>query len=447
MDELKIQFEELLRAYRDYQLLPRNSRSTEEDEEDESERTRLQNKANLARDTFRASFGERLDQMPTVLSSLPFEQAVETMVEWTSQILPRREMQESFSTVEGCSTRLRELGSESDGPSPNGASQVYWPFIHKLRVHLRAYILSRGLIIADLPGLRDLNSARKAITERYVRQCHQVLVVARIDRAITDKSIKEMFELARRANLSKIDVVCTRSEDVNIREARHDWPAERVTIEEMQEAIDTNTQKISSLREEIDDYEQDIAGLTRVEERQLMELQQDCRRAERAKQTHEFDFLCHIIKLRNDKVSNRLKQEYRNHAMATTLKIFCVSNEVYWGNREMPATAALPRLQLSGILDLRRYCIGIVAQSRLRATREFIKDEIPAFLGSTELWVNAGSDNANAQSSQQILDAVSAIERELDEVCSLMPPILLEHFAWVCSSLLGSALTVDLSYW
>lgn len=419
MDELKKQFEELLRAYRDYQSLPRNSRGRDEDDEDDNDRRRLQRTADLARETFRASFRERLEQTPTVLSSMPFEHAVGTMVEWASQLLPRQGRQESFSTVEGCSSRLRELTSESDEFLPNGASRTCWPFIQKLRVYLKAYILSKGLIIADLPGLRDLNSGRKAITERHVRKCHQIFVVAKIDRAITDESIKEIFELASRANLSKIDVICTRSEDIQTREARHDWSTERATIEEMQRNIDADTKEINSLREEIEEYPQDLINLTREEERQLMRLQQDCRRAEKSRENHEFELLRHIVKLRNDKVSDRLQEEYRNHPIATTLKTFCVSNKIYWDHRDKPATAALPYLKLSGILELRRYCVGIVAESHLRATREFIKDEIPALLGSVELWVEAGSGNASAERKQQILDAVSAIHRELDEVRSL----------------------------
>ena len=419
MDELKRQFEELLRAYRDYQLSLRNSRGRDEGDENENDRIRLQRTADLARDTFRASFRERLEQTPTVLSSMPFQHAVRTMVEWTSQLLPPQGRQESFSTVTACSSRLRELTSESDDFLPNGVSRTCWPFIQKLRVHLKAHILRKGLIIADLPGLRDLNSSRKAITERYVRQCHQIFVVARIDRAITDESIKEIFELASRANLSKVDVVCTRSEDIQTREARHDWPTEEEKIEDLQEKIDADTENINSLEEDIEEYEQDLTNLTQEEGLQLTRLRQDCRRAKNSRESHEFELLSYIISLRNDNVSNRLREEYRNHPIATTLKIFCVSNKIYWDNREKPHTTALRYLKLSGILELRRYCIGIVAESHLRATREFIKDEIPAFLGSVELWVEAGSGNTSAEKKQQILDAVATIEQELDEVRSL----------------------------
>lgn len=420
LDELKSQFEELLRAYRDYQLLPRISRGRNEDEDnDDGDRRTLERKASLARETFRASFQEKLEQVPTILTTMPFELAVGKMIEWASRILPPEEGHEAFSTVEGCSTRLRQLTSESDDSFRTGGSRSCWPFIQKLRVYLKAYILSKGLVLADLPGLRDLNSARKAITERYVRQCHQILVVAKIDRAITDESIKDIFDLATRANLSKIDVVCTRSEEIHLREARHDWSEEQAYIEEMQQKIDAETEEIDDLKIEIEDYEHDFSELTREDEQTLLRLQRECRRTEKSKETHKFELLRHIIKLRNEKVSNRLREQYRSHPFATALRTFCVSNKIYWDNREKSATAALPYLDLSGIVELRRYCIGIVAQSRLRATREYIKDEIPAFLGSVELWVEAGSGNGSAERKQQILNAVSAVQLELDKVRSL----------------------------
>jgi hypothetical protein len=415
LDDLKIQFEELLRAYRDYQELPRSSRGRDDGEEEDSNRRRLQRKADLASETFRASFREKLRQTPTVLSSMPFVRAVQTMMQWASQLIPRQGGREVFRTVEGCSSRLRELTSETNDPLHDGESPTCWPFIRKLRVYLKAFILSQGLIIADLPGLRDLNSARKAITERYVRHCHQVLVVARIDRASTDESIKEIFELAIRANLSKIDVVCTRSEDIHEGEARHDWPAERATIEDMQSQIDAAIAEIDSLREEMEEYEL-IPDITPHEMQELVTLRQACRRAERTRDQHQYRLLHRIVNLRNNKVSEDLRTEYRNHPISATLKTFCVSNRLYWKHRDSPFAVASPYLELSGILDLRQYCIGIVAESRLRATKQFIKDEIPAFLGSVELWVEAGSGNASAERKQQIRDAVSVIQRELDKV-------------------------------
>jgi hypothetical protein len=418
VDELKQQYEELLRAHRDFKLLPKGQSNGEDSDTTDNDKQRLQKKSALATATFEASFGERLKEMPGILLSTPFEPAIARMVDWASQVLPHQAAQNTFSTIEECSSWSRELVSETDRATSNGNVRKSWPFIQKVRIYLKAYILSKGLIIADLPGLRDLNSARQAITERYIRQCHQIFVVARIDRAITDESIKQIFELARRVDLSKVDIVCTRSEDTQPREAIHDWPAERVKIEELQTSITTDEKEMASLKEEIDDLEEDVDNLTREEERQLLDLQRDYRKAERSKENHDLELKRFIVTLRNDKVSRSLRQAYRNHPVATSLRIFCVSNNVYWDSREKPSDVALPYLNFSGIVDLRRYCIGVVAQSRLEATRKFINDEIPALLGSIELWVNAGSGNASAETKQQVLDAVSGMQRELDEVRS-----------------------------
>jgi hypothetical protein len=125
-----------------------------------------------------------------------------------------------------------------------------------------------------------------------------------------------------------------------------------------------------------------------------------------------------IVKLRNNKVSHGLQEQYQDHPVGKSLRVFCVSNTIYEENREKTVATALPYLELSGILELRRYCIGVVAQSRLQAIQTFIKDEILALIGSVELWVKAGFGDSSTESKQRVLDAVSIMRKELDEVRS-----------------------------
>lgn len=115
-----------------------------------------------------------------------------------------------------------------------------------------------------------------------------------------------------------------------------------------------------------------------------------------------------------------LQTRYESYLGGQNLRTFCISNTMYSEERHKPAQRALPFLNLSGILELRRYCIGIVAESHLRTTIEYIKDEIPAFLGSVELWIQAGSGDASAERKQQILDTVSVIQYEMDDVSVLV---------------------------
>ena len=101
------------------------------------------------------------------------------------------------------------------------------------RIYLKAHILSKGLILVDLPGewntsyivslwfqiillmipgLRDLNTARLKITERYVLNCDEIFAVCYIGRATTDAGVKGVFKLAKRAELPNIGIICTKSD-------------------------------------------------------------------------------------------------------------------------------------------------------------------------------------------------------------------------------------------
>lgn len=62
------------------------------------------------------------------------------------------------------------------------------------------------------PGLRDLNSARRNVTERYMLHCDEIFAVCDIGRAITDVGVAEVIALAKRARLSKIGIICTKSD-------------------------------------------------------------------------------------------------------------------------------------------------------------------------------------------------------------------------------------------
>lgn len=128
MQELRSQFEQLLGAYREDKTPPPNM--TAADRED------LLGKAVLAESTFRASFRNKLDDHSEVLSTVPLEDAIDVMMGWVEQVLPRSvrtqensTMRQSFSDINQCSNRLKVLASETDERD----QACYWPFIRKLK--------------------------------------------------------------------------------------------------------------------------------------------------------------------------------------------------------------------------------------------------------------------------------------------------------------------------
>lgn len=123
-----------------------------------------------------------------------------------------------------------------------------------------------------------------------------------------------------------------------------------------------------------------------------------------------------MINFRNQTISDGLKRAYGRKIPGQNLKIFCVSNTMYWDKRKLQAEKALDYLNLSGIIELRRHCIGIVAESHLRGARNYINSDLPAFLGSLELWVQGGARDVSAERRQQFLRTVSAVQQKLKEV-------------------------------
>lgn len=61
-------------------------------------------------------------------------------------------------------------------------------------------------------GLRDLNTARQNITERYILQCDEIFVLSNIGRATTDAGVQAVFELAKEAQLANVGIICTKSD-------------------------------------------------------------------------------------------------------------------------------------------------------------------------------------------------------------------------------------------
>ncbi|KAF2016013.1 hypothetical protein BU24DRAFT_422330 [Aaosphaeria arxii CBS 175.79] len=123
-----------------------------------------------------------------------------------------------------------------------------------------------------------------------------------------------------------------------------------------------------------------------------------------------------IVGLRNRKIRNEILGNYRDHPASAGLTVFCVSNSVYREYRQKAVADAIPWLNMSNIINLRRHCVGIVAESHLRAALAYMNDDFPAFLGSTQLWLEAGSGGTSAERKKVIIDAVALVQDRLDEM-------------------------------
>lgn len=77
---------------------------------------------------------------------------------------------------------------------------------------------------------------------------------------------------------------------------------------------------------------------------------------------------------------------------------------------------ALPLLELSGIIAIRRHCMSIVSASQLRMATKYLLGDIPNLLSRLHLWVQSRAGSPDAEKSKRTRDALNAMEHRLRRV-------------------------------
>ncbi|KAH8664648.1 hypothetical protein BX600DRAFT_464800 [Xylariales sp. PMI_506] len=403
--EIMQQIGSLLRSYRHYHL--------NKDEMDAENSKNMAERAQVAQDTFIAMFRDRLTGNQALLTESSETSVLKTLTAWMRDRAPlTMNTREVRSSLSDCSKVLAQLTSEDIATK----TPAVWPYIKKIKVFSNAYILSRGLILVDLPGLRDLNSARRDITERYLLNCHEIFVVCNIGRAITDAGVMSVFDLAAKANLVNIGIICTKSDDIQPEEAEQDAKGKTATeIRRKREAIEEQERRISETKLNLDDLDEiGEDDMTQEEINEQNRLNQELRIRGNQLADLEFELLQCIINARNQVVTEQLRALYRNKVPnSRALHVFCVSNALYWGHRVGPKVKELPFLALSGILSVREHCMEMVSESQYLIAKAYMQDDISALLGDIELWVLSGSGSLGAETKAAIRETLDVLEARL----------------------------------
>lgn len=420
-DELRAQFTEMVSSYRHNYL---NSGRMDTPEE----RGHWEEQSNVAFDTLSAMFRGRMTERFLRSETVTEEQIVETLLHWAAEFGPGTDhVSHTADSLEYCADLLARLTSEQT--IRGGAAE--WPYIKTITVSLKACVLSKGLVLVDLPGLRDLNSARRNITERYLLKCDDIFAVCPIGRAVSNSSVKDVFDRARQARLSNVSIICTMSDELGqTGEARRGWrggsPAE---IERLSRAISAGEREYEALKSQIEDLLEEIGDIDDEDENSDNEARAEIRdhlhiqrsrlyrqqdRANVALDDRKFDLKQYLIQTRNSQVTAELETEYRKEVPGGNLRVFCAGNELYWTHRNtIPKEKAVPLLQLSGILAIRRHCMSVVSDSQLRIATGYLRGDIPSLLSLVQLWVQSGAGSAAAEQRENIRSALNAFEARL----------------------------------
>lgn len=119
-------------------------------------------------------------------------------------------------------------------PSTVGEEEeiTLWPLVKVVKLYLDSEALKTGAILVDLPGLRDSNAARTAVTRHYMAQANEIVVVTRLTRAVTDETTGELsregyIKRLKHDGRRHLTIVCTCSDHFEPSDAVEDFKGDK----------------------------------------------------------------------------------------------------------------------------------------------------------------------------------------------------------------------------
>ncbi|KAF4493723.1 hypothetical protein FAGAP_10157 [Fusarium agapanthi] len=390
MTEIRELIQELLWSYRQL-FLP----IVESNETSEQEYNRYIRESELAWSALSAAFKHKRQFTPKFAqdkSDGALERITNQLVDWT------REIEWPTSGDDGFWTSTAQTAEECVQKTKLFMQDKLWPFTKIIRVYLNSQVLKTGIVLADLPGLQDTNLARVRATQDYLIKCDNIMIVAKISRAITDQSLKSslFYVLSRHvpteweqsgAQRLKVAVVCTKSEDINLGTARREFCGP-------DKAISTDT--MARLDTELD----------------AAKTSGDRTKKKAIKKQQELL----LVQARNGHVKRNLQSAYSSEMDGRSLDVFCVSNKWYEkyslkGNTEFA--------RASGIPELRRFCHSLTADAQLSEAKHFLRSRLSSLLNTLELWATSLLDKQNA--IEKLNDSVQMKMKEaIDQLPTLV---------------------------
>jgi GTPase SAR1 family protein len=150
-----------------------------------------------------------------------------------------------------------------------------WPLIACVQVYVKTPVLSIGAILVDLPGVLDANEARGRIADMYLRNCHHVMIVSAMKRAIDDKAAKDLIDetfqrqMQYDCNYHHMTFVPTLKDDVNVAEVeralglQEELAESRARHAEVKQQVANLQKKDTELKRKLEKAEAQLKSLKR----------------------------------------------------------------------------------------------------------------------------------------------------------------------------------------
>jgi hypothetical protein len=323
--------------------------------------------------------------------------------QWSADFLSRRPGGPTCRSWATSAFNIDDFGEKLDpfvrDPVDDKASAL-WPFIRVIRIELRSPILESGLVLVDCPAPRELNPARARASDRYLRYCHEIFVVADISDALFDNDLADIVE--RNDKHRPVHVICTRSGEINSRD---------VERRELEVALQVRTwrEEIEALRKQVKRNEaQRRLGMYGA-------LEEEAHNRDMLQEL-EFGLKKFLVERRNRKVVTQLREKYAANVQ-DELQVFCTDDGDYFEHRFDEQDRAEIRLDLSGIVRLRKYCHSISAKAQLTEATAFMERDVPTFLGSLKQWAISGIDSVSPDKTTDLCKLLKDLEDVAINVC------------------------------
>lgn len=258
-----------------------------------------------------------------------------------------------------------------------------WPFASHIKFGMDCNLLEHVTLV-DLPGLSDANKTRVANATAHLRTCTHYLIVAHIGRAKDDKFIRQHLSrgFATRGS-GRVMLVLTHADSL-------DESAEIMMTRRGQESLDEVTAQKEDLEKRKLELLHKIKKLPKgMEKYGAMEARDAV-----TKQLQELSgrFQEVRIHMRSLNVSKQMMSLYKELTDdPLDLSVCCVGNAAYKKHQAGYSTddPNPPMLSVSGtqIPMLRQHLYRAPTDGRLNEMRNQIMIQIPAILGSCELYV------------------------------------------------------------
>ncbi|KAL8994209.1 MAG: hypothetical protein Q9169_005755 [Polycauliona sp. 2 TL-2023] len=256
-----------------------------------------------------------------------------------------------------------------------------WSLTNVVRIYLSAQVLKTGVVLADLPGYRDINLARVRKAEQYLLRCHEVFIVANINRVISDQSVAKFVGDQMKASGKRRSVTI----DIDLLAAarKHKRVANsRACTKALKASKNAWGPKGSAA----------------------------------AAQEADTEYKYLFISARNADVERSLRHRYESPGAGLSINVFCIGNRDYEGALLQSQKAHQWAIERSGVPDLRRFCHTVVGQAQYDASIHFLQVELASLLQSLEVWLSVSEQDTLVTIDPQIITDLQAnLEQKIDD--------------------------------